>query len=68
MTGVTLTDSLMSKELFAPILPVITTSSLSAVCSLVNEISADPLGLYIMSNKQLEIEYVLQNTFWWYGY
>ena len=52
----------MGEGLFAPILPVITTSSLSAECSLVNEISADPLGLYIMSNKQSEIEYVLQNT------
>ena len=52
----------MGEGLFALILPVITTSSLSAVCSLVNEISADPLGLYIMSNKQSEIEYVLQNT------
>ena len=62
MTGVTITDSLMGEGLFALILPVITTSSLSAACSLVNEISADPLGLYIMSNKQSEIEYVLQNT------
>ena len=52
----------MSEGLFAPILPVITTSSLSAACSLVNEISADPLDLYIMSNEQSEIEYVLQNT------
>ena len=52
----------MGEGLFAPILPVITTSSFSAACSLVNEISADPLGFYIMSNKQSEIEYVLQNT------
>jgi len=52
----------MSEGLFAPILPVITTSSLSAACSLVNEISADPLSLCIMSNKQSEIEYVLQST------
>jgi acyl-CoA reductase-like NAD-dependent aldehyde dehydrogenase len=52
----------MGEGLFVLILPVITTSSLSATCSLVNEISADPLGLYIMSNKQSEIEYVLQNT------
>ena len=52
----------MSEGPFAPILPVITTSSLSAACSLINETLADPLGLYIMSNKQSETEYVLQNT------
>lgn len=58
-------DSLLSEELFAPILPVIVASTDEAIQSIGN--MPHPLGLYIFSNSQPEIDHsrdwsILSNT------
>ncbi|KAH7347996.1 Aldehyde/histidinol dehydrogenase [Pyrenochaeta sp. MPI-SDFR-AT-0127] len=58
--NVTMEDSLLSEELFGPLLPIVEADYKRAV-----EIIASlphPLGLYIFSHDQTEIDYVLDNT------
>ncbi|TVY22422.1 Aldehyde dehydrogenase,dimeric NADP-preferring [Lachnellula hyalina] len=62
VSNVSLDDALMSDEIFGPILPVISFSSLEEACDLVSQILEDPLGLYLMTEDSNEVEYVLRNT------
>lgn len=57
---VTLDDSLMSEELFGPILPVITTTVDKAIES-INGLP-DPLAIYIFSRNNAEVEQVMDRT------
>lgn len=62
VTDVTLDDSLMKEEIFGPILPVISVPSIEAACALLTKVSDKPLGLYIMSEKKEELDYIVNNT------
>ncbi|KAJ2842218.1 hypothetical protein IWW36_005987, partial [Coemansia brasiliensis] len=60
MDGVRLGDSLMSEELFGPILPIITFDTLDEAIEIVN--SGDrPLALYVFAQNQAA-DYVLAHT------
>lgn len=60
VTNVSLTDSLLSEEIFGPILPVIKADYVSAY----KQVGKMPhaLGLYIFSSSQNEISEILANT------
>jgi aldehyde dehydrogenase (NAD+) len=60
VSNVKMNDSLLSEELFGPILPVIEADYKSA-CSTISSMP-HPLGLYIFSSDQSEIDYILDNT------
>jgi aldehyde dehydrogenase (NAD+) len=53
-------DSLMSEELFAPIAPVIVADVARAIRIIGS--MPPPLGLYIFSKDQAEIDHILENT------
>ncbi|KAG8528814.1 uncharacterized protein KY384_006503 [Bacidia gigantensis] len=53
-------DSLMSQELFGPILPVIPAGYQKA-CDIIQSMP-HPLGLYIFSSKESEIDYILTHS------
>lgn len=55
VNGVEKGDSLLSEELFAPVLPVVVASTDEAIESMNN--MPHPLGLYIFSNSKPEIEH-----------
>ena len=60
VTDVKISDSLLSEELFGPICPVIKANHVTAY----QQISKmpHPLGLYIFSSSQAEIDEILRNT------
>lgn len=60
VSNVKMSDSLLSEELFGPILPVIQADYKEA-CKTISSM-AHPLGLYIFSGSEEEINYVLDNT------
>ncbi|PPJ51545.1 hypothetical protein CBER1_08640 [Cercospora berteroae] len=60
ITDVTTEDSLMSEELFAPFVPVLKATTEEAVATIGT--MPHPLGLYIFSTTQQEIDYVLDRT------
>ncbi|EME46444.1 hypothetical protein DOTSEDRAFT_169043 [Dothistroma septosporum NZE10] len=60
ITDVKTTDSLMSEELFAPFLPVIKADIETAVSTI--NTGPHPLGLYIFSSSQKEIDSVMDRT------
>lgn len=62
VSNVALDDPLMLQEIFGPILPVVTVSSLPEACSLITQISDKPLGLYIMTEDTAEVQYIISNT------
>lgn len=53
-------DSLLSEELFGPVLPVIKADMHSAI-AIINRMHT-PLGMYIFSDKQSEIDHILKST------
>ncbi|KAK4696481.1 hypothetical protein P7C71_g1447, partial [Lecanoromycetidae sp. Uapishka_2] len=57
---ITMTDSLMSEEIFGPLLPVMATPYQKA-CKITQTLE-HALGLYIFSTKQHEIDYILSHT------
>lgn len=57
---VSIGDSLLSEELFAPIAPVIAADMVTAIRT-INSMP-HPLGLYIFSSKQGEIDSIINNT------
>lgn len=57
---VTMTDSLMSEEIFGPLLPIMSMSYQKA-CEITQGLE-HPLGLYIFSSRQVEIDYILDHT------
>ncbi len=61
MTNVAKDSTLMTEEIFGPVLPVYGYASVDAV---INEINAreKPLALYIYSKKQKNINHVMNNT------
>ena len=60
VSKLTITDSLLTSELFGPILPVLSADHISA-CITIRSMP-HPLGLYIFSTSQSEIDYILSNT------
>lgn len=60
ITDVKTTDSLMSKELFAPFIPVLKADVDTAVSTI--DAGPYPLGLYNFSSSQQEIDSVLDRT------
>ncbi|GKZ21494.1 aldehyde dehydrogenase 3 member H1 [Aspergillus brasiliensis] len=60
VTDVTMTDSLLSEELFGPVLPVVKMSVPEVLDYLRH--SPSPLGLYIFSNDSAEINTILDST------
>lgn len=60
VTGVTLRDSLLSDELFGPILPIIKANHREA-CKAISSMD-HPLAIYIFSAKQGVIDEILNNT------
>ncbi|OBZ86842.1 Aldehyde dehydrogenase, dimeric NADP-preferring [Choanephora cucurbitarum] len=62
VTGVDFDDpSLMSDEIFGPVLPLITYQALDEAIAMVNR-HPSPLALYLFSNQKSSIEQVLNNT------
>jgi aldehyde dehydrogenase (NAD+) len=61
VTDVTEDTPLMQNEIFGPVLPILTFKTLKEV---VNRLSKDekPLALYIYSNSDRNIEYLMKNT------
>ncbi|KAI6600883.1 hypothetical protein MCOR06_000603 [Pyricularia oryzae] len=57
---VTMSDSLLTEELFGPICPVITATPDEAIAA-INSLPL-PLALYVFSNDQKEIDHVLSNA------
>jgi aldehyde dehydrogenase (NAD+) len=51
----------MEEEIFGPILPIITYSTLTEVVDLINK-KDKPLALYIFSNSKKNIDYLIKNT------
>ncbi|KAK3168341.1 hypothetical protein OEA41_004788 [Lepraria neglecta] len=60
VTNLTMQDSLMSEEIFGPLLPVMKMSYQDA-CTTTQNLE-HPLGLYIFSTSQPEIDYILSHT------
>lgn len=58
--NVNLDDTLLSEELFGPLLPIVEADCKLAVQT-INSLP-HPLGLYIFSHDQSEIDYILENT------
>ncbi len=54
-------SAVMNEEIFGPILPIITTSSIDEAINKVNA-KANPLTLYLFSNRKKIINKVIQNT------
>ncbi|GAA5949639.1 hypothetical protein JCM10213_001337 [Rhodosporidiobolus nylandii] len=61
VSGVEGGDSLMSEELFGPLLPILTLPSKEAMADFINARDV-PLALYVFSQKQRDAEYFLNNT------
>ncbi|KAL8791339.1 MAG: hypothetical protein Q9195_005958 [Heterodermia aff. obscurata] len=60
VTDVTLQDSVMSQELFSPLLPIVKADYKKA-CELTQTLE-HPLAVYIFSNDEKEIDEILSNT------
>ena len=60
VTDISLQDSLMSEEIFGPLLPIMKADYRKA-CEITQSLE-HPLGIYIFSNDQKEIDYVLNHT------
>ena len=60
ITDVTTSDSLLSGEIFGPVLPVIKATYVEAY-KIISSMD-HPLGIYIFSEKQTEIDEILDNT------
>jgi aldehyde dehydrogenase (NAD+) len=60
VSNISMSDPILSSELFGPILPVLPADTPSA-CSTISSMP-HPLGLYIFSSDQQEIAYILSHT------
>ncbi|EXK29509.1 hypothetical protein FOMG_13984 [Fusarium oxysporum f. sp. melonis 26406] len=58
--GVTMSDSLLSHEIFGPVLPVIKAEAKKAI-QIINDMP-HPLALYVFSQSQKEIDEILSST------
>lgn len=61
LSGITAESPIMESEIFGPILPLITFKNLNEVIDLINS-KPRPLGLYIFSRNQKNIDFILKNT------
>ena len=61
MTNVSMESSLMTEEIFGPILPIYTYTDLDEVLKEINS-REKPLALYIYSKKKKNINKILNNT------
>jgi aldehyde dehydrogenase (NAD+) len=61
MTNVSKDSTLMTNEIFGPVMPIFTFNTLDEVVTEVNS-REKPLALYIYSNKNKNINYLLNNT------
>ncbi|GAO51540.1 aldehyde dehydrogenase [Saitoella complicata NRRL Y-17804] len=62
VTGVTHDDTLMSDEIFGPVLPIVTVNSVDEAVQFVNKYTDTPLALYIFSDDKKEVDKVLSQT------
>ncbi|MGM9969666.1 MAG: aldehyde dehydrogenase [Anaeroplasma sp.] len=60
MTDVTLDDSIMKEEIFAPILPIIKVDDLSSGIEIINKLET-PLAFYVFSKNKKNIKYLISN-------
>ncbi|KAH7085985.1 Aldehyde/histidinol dehydrogenase [Paraphoma chrysanthemicola] len=60
VSNVTITDSLLSEELFGPILPIIKADEIEA-CKTISA-SPHPLAIYIFSHHAPTVDYILSHT------
>jgi aldehyde dehydrogenase (NAD+) len=60
VSNIQMSDSLLTEELFGPILPIIAADEISA-CNTINTMP-HPLAIYIFSSAQQEINYILDHT------
>ena len=61
LTGVTGDMKVMQEEIFGPVLPIITYQDWKTIPATIQNLER-PLALYIMSNSQKRIDYLLQRT------
>jgi aldehyde dehydrogenase (NAD+) len=61
LSNVSMDSEIMSEEIFGPVMPVITYSTLEEATQIING-KERPLALYIFSNKNKNIDYILQHT------
>jgi len=55
-------DPIMKEEIFGPLLPIKSYSSLPEAVQMIKKVCPEPLALYIFSEKQSNIDYVLKHT------
>lgn len=64
LENVSLDSSLMTEEIFGPLLPVITFTTTEQAMSIVQR-NENPLAFYLFTtNEQTEKEWIEKNTFW----
>jgi len=61
ITDVDRSSKIMQEEIFGPVLPIVTTSSVDESIGVVNSIEK-PLALYVFSSNSQVVEHVLANT------
>lgn len=61
LTQVDLNMNIMEEEIFGPILPVLTFTDMEEIVHIINN-KPKPLALYIFSEEQFVIDYILDNT------
>lgn len=61
LTNVSSDSRIMNEEIFGPVLPLLTFSNLEEAMSMVNS-KERPLALYIFSNKEKNIKYIMNNS------
>ncbi|KAF2436310.1 aldehyde dehydrogenase [Tothia fuscella] len=62
ITDICLGDSLLSDEIFGPILPILTYKTLPEAVQIIAKISEEPLGLYIFTEDTAESDFIRKNT------
>lgn len=55
-------DEVMKEEIFGPLLPIKAVDSVQEAVEHVHRVCATPLALYVFSNSQKNIDYVIHNT------
>jgi len=61
LTGVTGDMNVMQEEIFGPILPIITFQDWKSIPAIIHKLER-PLALYVMSNNNKRIDYLMQHT------
>lgn len=61
LSNVSMDSKLMNEEIFGPVMPVVTFKTLEEAMSIINS-KERPLALYIFSNKNKNIDYIMQHS------